>query len=465
MYRPLKRLAEAVQAKLGVSGQEAHSASSVSRGEQETEEEQRFNAEFRQALVKLEKLLHATEDPSVITMESLKTVCAFYNADWAGILILDRTAEMWGPAVWYEPGTGEMAPTLFNDVEYFENFPRWVKAIETGEPIIIRDIDADGIPPEEAAQYRRLATHGVIGAPFGDRPTGFLVVRNPMRYPGIPDFAQMLAFVTLSSYYLQELQSGMQMMYETSEGKPTDEGAVTIRLFGVPEIITPTGQINEGIYHSENGWKLLTYLALHKTPIPARSIATALWPDENQEIKSGNIRHIIYRFKSKLAFLQPNELIVNTPSGYCLNPELKIRCDVDEFDEMCSQSEKATDTKSKIENLKKAAALFRGDIYAKYSHEHWLMGQAAFYQMKYLDVSTQLMSLLAGEGDYPAVQEVALQASKVVPGNVSAYYWMTVSLYQLGGKDAAQKVVESIRSKLTEEEFEDLKRRLSERIQ
>ena len=72
------------------------------------------------------------------------------------------------------------------------------------------------------------------------------------------------------------------------------------------------------------------------------------------------------------------------------------------------------------------------------------------------------MSLLAGEGDYPAVQEVALQASKVVPGNVSAYYWMTVSLYQLGGKDAAQKVVESIRSKLTEEEFEDLPLRLRE---
>ena len=27
-------------------------------------------------------------------MESLKTVCAFYDVDWAGILILDRTANV-----------------------------------------------------------------------------------------------------------------------------------------------------------------------------------------------------------------------------------------------------------------------------------------------------------------------------------------------------------------------------------
>lgn len=132
------------------------------------------------------------------------------------------------------------------------------------KPDIVTDTTAADVPPDEAAQYERLAAHSVIGAPFGDRPTGFLVVRNPKRYPDKPDLVQMLAFVTLSSYYLLELQNGMQMMREASEDNPADTNTVTINLFGVPEIITSTGQINEEIYHSENGWKLLTFLALKK---------------------------------------------------------------------------------------------------------------------------------------------------------------------------------------------------------
>lgn len=366
--------------------------------------------------------------------------------------------------MWYEPGVGEMGSTLFNDVEYFEHFPRWVHALKTGIPVIIRDAESDGIPQEEAEQYRRLATHSVIGAPFGDRPTGFLVVRNPKRYPCIPDLVQMLAFVTLSSYYLQELQEGMQMMQEKPDGLTTDPAAIIVRLFGVPEIITATGQINEEAYHSENGWKLLTYLALHKTPVPSRSIATMLWPEDALDMKADNIRHMIYRFKSKLAFLQPKELIVNTPSGYCLNQELNIICDVDEFDRLCEQAEKATDAQRKMEFLKKAVDLYRGDIYAKLSNDHWLMGYVANYQMKYLDASSRLMELLLDTGNYTAVQEVALQAMKVMPGNVNACFWMTVSLYQLGGREAAQKVVESVRARLMEEEFAELQAKLEKRL-
>lgn len=463
MNNTLKRLAEVIQKRFLNTGQEVPPA--LPAGAKNSQEaEQQYNAEFRETLVNLEKLLHSTEEPAAITMESLKTVCRFHDADWAGILVLDRTAEMWAPAMWYEPGVGEMVPTLFHDVEYFEHFPRWVQALKTGVPVIIQDVEVDEIPPEEAAQYARLAAHGVIGAPFGDRPTGFLVVRNPKRYPCIPDLVQMLAFVTLSSYYLQELQEGMQMMREAPGGTPTDTASVSINLFGIPEIITSTGQINEEVYHSEYGWKLLTYLALHKAPVPSRSIATVLWPDEDRDAKVDSIRHIIYRFKSRLAFLQPNELIVNTPSGYCLNQELKILCDVDEFDQFCELSEKATDTQKKVELLRKAVDLYRGDIYAKFSHEHWLMGYVANYQMKYLDASSKLMELLSDTSNYPAVQEVALQAMKVMPGNVNACFWMTVSLYQLGGKEAAQKVVDSVRARLTKEEFEELQAKLAERI-
>ncbi|MGN0314370.1 MAG: BTAD domain-containing putative transcriptional regulator [Fusicatenibacter sp.] len=434
--------------------------------EQEEDEEQQFNADFRKTLVELEQRLHITGDPRTITMEALKTVCTFHKADWTGILIVDKSMEMWSPAVWYDPELGEMAPTLFNEIEYFEYFPRWVDALKTGEPVVFSDVSAaEGMTTDEAAQYERLATHGVIGAPFTEYLTGFLVVRNPQRYPCIPDLVQMLAFVTLSTYYLQELQEGMQMMHRSKENRSFDTVDVTINLFGVPEIITTTGQINEEIYHSENGWKLLTFLALRKTPVPSRTIATAIWPDEDQDLKSDNIRHIIYRFRSKLSFLQTKDLLVNTISGYCLNPELKIRCDVDEFDQLCSQAEKTLEVQKKIDLLQKAVSLYRGDIYAKYSHEHWLMADVANYQLKYLNITSKLMSLLSDRKDYRGVQEVALKAIKIMPGNVNACYWMTVSLYRLGGRDVAQKMADSLRMQLTDEEVVELRERLKKELE
>lgn len=460
MKKPWKRFVNTLQEIPDTSDAESSALPSYE------EEEIQYNRDFRRALTELEHKLHTTEEPTAIMIEALKTTCAFHEADWCGILIADRSARMWSPAVWYDSENGAMSPTLFHDIEYFEYFPRWVQALKTGSPVVIQDVSLlEDSTPEEIAQYERLEARSVIGAPFGERPTGFLVVRNPKKYPYIPDLVQMLAFVSLSSYYLQELQEGMHMMREAPDGSNEDSQAtVTINLFGIPEIITPNGQINEVNYHSENGWKLLTYLALHKTPVPSRTIAAALWPDDDGDAKSDNIRRIIYRFKSKLAFLQPNELLSSTPSGYCLNPNLNIKCDVCEFDALCEQAAAALDVQTKISLLKKAVALYRGDIYAKFSHEDWLMPIVAHYQMQYLKYSSQLMELLSKLGDYQGVQETALHSMKVIPGSVNASYWMIVSLYQLGGRDAAGKVLNSLKPKLTEEEFEELKGRLKKEL-
>lgn len=91
MSNTLKRLAEAIQKSFLDTGQEATPAPPAGAEDIE-EDEQQYNAEFRKTLVNLERLLHSTEEPAAITMESLKTVCRFHDADWAGILVLDRTA-------------------------------------------------------------------------------------------------------------------------------------------------------------------------------------------------------------------------------------------------------------------------------------------------------------------------------------------------------------------------------------
>ena len=98
MHKLLKRVVEAIQEKLKMSVWATRTESSACDEKSETELERKYNSEFRETLVSLERKLHTTEDPSAITMEALKMVCAFHDADWAGILIV--SSNPWARCIW-----------------------------------------------------------------------------------------------------------------------------------------------------------------------------------------------------------------------------------------------------------------------------------------------------------------------------------------------------------------------------
>ena len=85
-----------------------------------------FDSDFRRTLIELEAKLHSEEATEQIIMDTLVTVCDFYQADWAGILTTDSDTKMWSAVAWFNSKTGAMAKTLFDEDEYFENYPRWV---------------------------------------------------------------------------------------------------------------------------------------------------------------------------------------------------------------------------------------------------------------------------------------------------------------------------------------------------
>jgi len=82
----------------------------------------------------------------------MKACCEFYQADWAGILIADATSGMWTVEWRYDTVYGPMAETTIGEDECFEEFPLWVNALKTGEPIILNNIDA--LP--DGAKYGRV---------------------------------------------------------------------------------------------------------------------------------------------------------------------------------------------------------------------------------------------------------------------------------------------------------------------
>ena len=251
-------------------------------------------------------------------------------------------------------------------------------------------------------------------------------------------------------------------MIKDSDDKNQEKGtSVRINLFGVPEIKTAHGSINELQYKSVNGWKLLTYLVLRKQPVPARIIASEIWPDLSLENQADNIRGMIYRFRTKLSFMQPGDLITNNQYGYCLNPDIQITCDVFEFEDLCRQAQKENRLQPKLNLLKQADSLYRGSIFAQYADEPWLLNYASHYNVLYIQNTSALLESLAKYQDYQCVQKYASESLKIMPGNLRAYYWKIIALYRLCGSEMAKKEFFAVKDLLTEEEYADLTSQLS----
>ena len=116
---------------------------------------------------------------------------------------------------------------LILQAESFEQVARWVKAIETGEPIIIEDIeDIRESAPEEYDLYKRLRTQSILAVPYRNCNSGFLVVRNPKRFKDFYEALNVMAYIvtnevrhldfgTVKTYITQYLNNSTSVRHAT----------------------------------------------------------------------------------------------------------------------------------------------------------------------------------------------------------------------------------------------------------
>lgn len=427
-------------------------------------EERQFEHNFKEALIELGGNLHTEEDVEAIIMKAIQSAYDFYDADWVGILTADAGTQMWSATRWISRKTGANVETLFDDEEYFENYPQWVESIKSGRAIVIEDISVQpNISEIEMARYKKLEVQGVMGVPYGLRSLGFMIVKNPRRYKNNPDYLKMMAFVSLSSYYQQQLIEGMKLMREITTDKDiSDPNSIRINLFGVPEIITSAGCLSEQIYKSVQGWKIITLLVLHGRPMPSRTIAASLWPDDDIEARMTTVRNVIFRFRDKTTFLETEPFILRGDYGYELNPKLGITSDVSEFEAIWNEAHATEDIDKQIFLIRKGMSLYKGRIYAEYADEPWLMIEATAYETQYIRMTNMLLKVFANRLDWNQVHETATESLKKVSGNTVAYYWRIIALSKIGAVDSAKAELEAVRPILSAEEYQEICLKLSD---
>ena len=417
--------------------------------------------EQEQVVSKLEADLHTSDDPYEISQETLKTACAFYGADWAGIIELDLDLGVWSPGWWYNAAPGITSIQKIYEYENVSFMPSWVDAMKRNEAIIVNDIE-DVIKnyPQEYKVYKRLDVKSVMAVPFGPNPAGFFVLRNPTRYNSRTSAMSIFAYVMHRAMAQKNAAERAKMALTPNEIKSDSE--FIINFFGDMEIYTQDGIWKEHDFNAPKCSRVIAYILLHgKTAHSSLAIADALYPEDGLDIDtlSQNIRGYIYRFRKSFGLISKHDLIECVANGYRLNPKLHVMTDLQKFEHLWELAQ-ADDLplSHKTHLLKQAIKLYRGSVFESACDDHWLIGIATEYKMKYIGMVNELLEILAEFKDYDGILHFGLKTLKLAPENVKAHYWLVYAMYHSGTVELAKKRIQQARHDLTDDEYATLKK-------
>ncbi|WZL73504.1 AAA family ATPase [Clostridiaceae bacterium 35-E11] len=99
---------------------------------------------------------------------------------------------------------------------------------------------------------------------------------------------------------------------------------ITVKLFDLPSVVVGKEPIKFSLKKVE---ALFYYLAVKKE-CSKEEIATLLWENTNTKNANRNLRNVIYELRKTF---DRNDILLSNASSLCLNPDLKMWIDVDDF--------------------------------------------------------------------------------------------------------------------------------------
>ena len=420
-----------------------------------------FTMKVAQNLGRLESELHMSDDADQIIKRALKEACEFYGADWAGFLDVDMVMKVWSPHHWYNTHSRDQTKELMEEFESLDCMKQWITAMHENQPICIPDVEAlKETNPEEYAMYRKLRANSILAVPVFPRPLGFMVVRNPTRHisPEETLMLRMIAYVLLTNINDQTSNEKLKRTY--SPQNITDPNDVIINMLGDLEVITSTGVLTEKMIASPAITKILVFLYLNKgKSFAARTLIDEIFPDRDErdiEKEVSALRTQICHSRQLFDTISAKELITSSHSGYCISESFDVKTDVQLFEEYVDRGMAATSSFDKIEWMKLAVDLYRGDLLTSAYGERWLDTDLHYYHMSYVTAVNILLENLAANDAYNHVRHSAEKSLKIESGNFQAYYWLIKAYSKLNASELTEGILKRAEAELPEEKHEKL---------
>ena len=162
----------------------------------------------------------------------------------------------------------------------------------------------------------------------------------------------------------------------------------TIRTLGKFQIKNEEHTLNEDDIRSSKLTNLLGYLLIHRNQsVTIDELAEALWLEDETENPAGALKNLMYRLRTLLKkHFGETEFILTKQGSYHFNPELEVRVDAEQFEQMLEGiKQKQMKEEEAILELNTALALYQGDFMQKNMEMHWVITLTTYYHSLYLN--------------------------------------------------------------------------------
>ena len=217
---------------------------------------------FEKTLNELEKALHSDDDPETIARGTMEVARDFYDADWCGMVTADIESKVFYPVWWANRDESRQKSTLFEEVEFLDDYAHWIDALRHNKPVILNSLEqvSDSVSSTEQKHYAKMNVHSVIGWPlYYHRPYGFLIIKNPQIYQTEPGMLSILAYVVLNCWKEQQCLEAFRMQIKSPCGALKEDSDIYFRFFGEPELHTMRGELSAATLNSPKLWRLICY--------------------------------------------------------------------------------------------------------------------------------------------------------------------------------------------------------------
>lgn len=159
-----------------------------------------------------------------------------FEGDWIGLIDYDMAMGVWSTKCFYNAKTESTTDTLIGDAEGAEQALRWLKAVQSGQPIIINDIeDIKDEAPAEYAMYKRLQVHSVLAVPYRNCGSGLMVVRNPKIFDDNYVALNIMAYIATNEILAYRRKQHLER--QLVPYVPNNNREIRVNLFGKFEIL------------------------------------------------------------------------------------------------------------------------------------------------------------------------------------------------------------------------------------
>lgn len=188
---------------------------------------------------------------------------------------------------------------------------------------------------------------------------------------------------------------------------------IEVKMFSEFQVKKGDSILNDDNTRSVMVTKLLTFFLNNRNRmIPIQELGELLWTEDESDNQVGALKNLMYRLRSIMKkILGDTEFILTGRGTYYWNPEISVKTDCEEFEELYKKAKELDD--NLIEQTacyQRAFSLYTGGFLPKLSSEHWVISLSAYYHSMFLTLSKTLAELYEKQNLFEEMENVCNQA-------------------------------------------------------